>query len=245
MLGINEVNDVIISGRLSPALVSPVAAVIGKHAGEVTNSGNTRPWKTGAAVRVNPSVAAVRGSVNFVDVVVGETAASFVHAGNVEITCGKVTGNLDIADETGDDIYRAMPGSSIITGVGHEEGTAADIVVVPGDVHAAVERRRRVVISPTRLSVVVVVAVNTIMAPAIGVPRSRRLVSSKALPAATTIEPDSEPSGRWLIVQDNRVAHGIVEWTLTARLRQASECCTAVGGDRCAGNIYRRDIAAS
>ena len=35
VLGIDQVNDVVVGGRLTPALVPPVATAIGKHAGEV------------------------------------------------------------------------------------------------------------------------------------------------------------------------------------------------------------------
>src|SRR5450631_1517992 len=88
------------SGRLTPALVSPVATAIGKHLGEVADRGDARPGKAGGAgVSVGPGIAAVGGSEDEVDVGVGEATAAFVHAGDVHIACGQVTGDLDIADE--------------------------------------------------------------------------------------------------------------------------------------------------
>ena len=59
VLGIDQVNDVIEGSRLTPALVPPVAADIGKHAGEVTgqksrpvreSSGRCRCWPSDTAV---------------------------------------------------------------------------------------------------------------------------------------------------------------------------------------------------
>jgi hypothetical protein len=59
VLGIGQVNDVVQGSRLTPALVPPVAAAIGKYASEVTNSGNARSGKSGTRVRVSPRVTAV------------------------------------------------------------------------------------------------------------------------------------------------------------------------------------------
>src|SRR6266853_2985710 len=89
------------NGRLTPALVSPKATGIGKHLGEVAHSGDARPGKAGAGVGggVGPGVAAVGGSVDEVVVGVGEATAAFVHAGDVDVACDQVTGDLDVADE--------------------------------------------------------------------------------------------------------------------------------------------------
>jgi hypothetical protein len=59
VLGINVMHDAIEGGGLAPALVSPVASAIGKHAGEVTHGRNTGPRKGGPAVGVSPTVATV------------------------------------------------------------------------------------------------------------------------------------------------------------------------------------------
>ena len=37
VLGVNQVNEIVYRSRLTPTLVPPVAAAIGKHVGEVTN----------------------------------------------------------------------------------------------------------------------------------------------------------------------------------------------------------------
>src|ERR1700730_12450535 len=125
------------NGRLTPALVSPEATAIGKHLGEVADSADARPGKGGGGVGVGPGVAAVGGSEDEVAVVVGEATAAFVHAGDVDVACGQVTGDLDIADEgsAGGNLSRVGPSRAIVGGVAEEEGTVRDSEVVPGDVH--------------------------------------------------------------------------------------------------------------
>src|SRR5207253_3342163 len=92
----------VVSGWLTPALVSPVATAIGKHAGEVLDSGNARPGKGGAGVGVGPSAAAVGGPEDEIVVVVGKATAAFVHAGDVQVPItSHVTGDLHVADECG------------------------------------------------------------------------------------------------------------------------------------------------
>ena len=100
-----------------------------------------------------------------------EAAAAFVHPGDVHIARGQIAGDLDVADKwsAAGDLPRIGPGESVVSGVADKEGSAANIKVVPGSVHSAVEGRRWVVIGPARLSIVVVVAVNAIMDPAIRV----------------------------------------------------------------------------
>ena len=223
VLGIDVVNNAVGSRWLASALVSPIAAAIRKHTGEVPHSSDARSGKSPARIGVGPSIPSVRGPVEEVGVVMGETAAAFVHAGDVHVACGKVAGNLNITDETGEDIYRRLPRSSVITRVSGKERAADDIVVVPGNIHAAIEWRRWIVVSPARLSVVLRVRVNAVMGPAIRIPRSRGLIAAKALTSAATIEPDSKPIPGWLVVQNNRVAHRVLEWPLTGRLGQARE----------------------
>src|SRR5207342_699197 len=84
VLGVDQVNNVVKRCRFTPALVPPVAAAVRKHAGEVPNSYNARSGKARAGVGVRPSVSSISGLVDFVDVVVREAAASFVHAGDVD-----------------------------------------------------------------------------------------------------------------------------------------------------------------
>ncbi|PYJ69619.1 MAG: hypothetical protein DME76_08410 [Verrucomicrobia bacterium] len=202
MLGIDVVNNAVVGGRLTPALVAPVATAIGKHAGEVAYGSDTRTGKAGAGVGVGPSVAAVGGPEDEVGVVVGEATASFVHASDVYVASGQVAGDLDIADEgsAGGYLSRVGPGETVVSGIADEEGASADIEVVPGNVHSPVEGRGCVVIGPARLSVVVIVRVNTIMGPAIRVRRGSGLVAAQTLSAATPIEPDGIPGARWAIV---------------------------------------------
>ena len=92
-----------------------------------------------------------------------------------------------------------------------------------GGVHSAVERRRWVVIRPTRLSIVLGVSVNAVMGPAIRVRGSGSLVPSKALTAAAAVEPNGKPGAGWAIVQNNGVANRVGEWALTVSAREANE----------------------
>src|SRR6202795_2557238 len=150
------------SGRLTPALVSPEATAIGKHLGEVADSGDARPGKAGAVVGVGPGVAAVGGSEDEVDVGVGEATAAFVHGGDVHVACGQVTGDLDITDEgsAGGNLLHVGPSRAVVSRVAEEEGAAPDSEVVPGNVHPPIEWATRVVVGPTRLAVVARTGVN-------------------------------------------------------------------------------------
>src|SRR5436190_13808975 len=183
------------SGRLTPALVPPVGTAIRKHAGEVARSGDARPGKARAGVGVGPGVAAVGGSVDEVHVGVGEATAAFVHAGDVDVACGQVTGDLDVADEgsAGGDLSLVGPSRSVVSGVADEEALAS-IEVVPGNVHPPKEWATRVVVGPARLAVVVAAGVNAgIMGPASRVRGIGGLVPAEALTAAALVEPDREP----------------------------------------------------
>ena len=86
---------------------------------------------------------------------------------------------------------------------------------------------------------------NAVMGPAIRVPGSGGLVPAEALSATASIEPDCEPSGAWLVVENNRVAKGIVEGALTIGPSEAGKGGAAVGGDRCAGDIDGARVAAA
>src|SRR5438067_2512626 len=221
------------SGRLTPALVSPEATAIGKHAGEVADSDDARPGKAGAGVGVGPGVAAVGGSVDEVHVGVGETTAAFVHAGEVDVACGLVTGDLHVADEgsASSDLSLVGPGRSVVGGVADEEALAS-IKVVPGNVHPPKEGAARVVVGPARLAVVVAAAVNAVMDPASRVRGIGGLVPAEALTAAALVEPDCEPGTGWFVVQNNGVAHGTAERALAAGGGDAGEGGSAVVGDR-------------
>src|SRR5450432_2129926 len=206
------------SGRLTPALVSPVATAIGKHLGEVADSRDARPGKDGAGVGVGPGVAAVGGSEDEVVVVVGEATAAFVHAGDVHVACGQVTGDLDIADEgsAGGNLSRVGPSRAIVGGIADEEGAAPDTEVVPGNVHPPIEWAARVVVGTAGLAVVLGVVVNAIVGPASRVHGIGGLVPAEALTAAARVEPDGEPGSGWAVVQNNGVAKGTGERALAA-----------------------------
>ena len=132
----------------------------------------------------------------------GEASASFIHARDVYISCSQIARDLDVADKrrAASDLSRVGPGETVVSGIANEEGASSDVEVVPGNVHAPVERRGCVVIGPARLSVVVVAIVNAIMGPAIRVGRGSGLVSAEALSSATPVKPDSEPGAGGAIV---------------------------------------------
>src|SRR5438552_10548566 len=157
-------------GRLTPALVSPVVATaIGKHAGEVADNADARPGKNWAGVGVAPGVAAIGGFVDEVVVVVGEATAAFVHAGDVDVACGQVAGDLDIADEGSSavgNLSRGRPSRAIVGREAEGEGAVPDSVVIPGNVHPPIEWATRVVVGPARLTVVEGAGVNAVMGPA-------------------------------------------------------------------------------
>ena len=132
----------------------------------------------------------------------GKAAAPFVHAGDVHVAGGEVASDLDIANErrAGGNLSRVCPSQAIVSRVADEERAAADVEVVPGSVHPPVEWRRWVVVSPTRLSVVVVTGVNAVMGPTIRVPGCGGLIAAQPLTAAAPVEPDGKPGAGWAIV---------------------------------------------
>jgi hypothetical protein len=184
-----------------------------KHAGEVAGSCHTRSWKNGTRVRVTPRVTTVSRLEDMVDVVVGEAATAFVHAGEIQHPVArKVACDLYVTNERigGSNLYRSVPRVAVVRGVGDGKGTA----VAPGDIHAPIEWRGRVVVSPTRFAIVARAIVNAKMGPAIRVRGIGGLIRAQALTAAACIEPDGEPGARWFVVQSNRVAHGTTEGAL-------------------------------
>jgi hypothetical protein len=133
VLGIDIVHDSVERGGFAPALVSPVAAPVGEHAGEVAHGRNARPGKAGTAIGVSPTVAAVSRSEKEIGVVVGKATATFIHARDIHIACGKVAGNLDITDKrcATSDLPRVGPTDTVISGIANKEGSAAYIEVIP------------------------------------------------------------------------------------------------------------------
>src|SRR4029077_10802071 len=152
--------------RFTPTLVAPVAGVVGKHAGEVSLGGNARSGKARAGVGVRPSVAAVGGLEDFVDVIMREATAAFIHACDVDGPVARhVTSDLHVANE-GIGVahyYRGVPRCAVIGGEGDFQSAHAHIEVIPGDVHVSIVRRGGVVVSPARFPVITTIGVNAEM----------------------------------------------------------------------------------
>src|SRR5882757_1920260 len=154
-----------------------------------------------------------------IDVVVGKASAAFVHASNVHVACGQITSDLNVSDEgcARRDLSGVGPGHTVVSGIAKKEGATANIEIVPRNVHPPVERGGRVVVCPTGFSIVLGVGVNTEVGPAIRVRRSDTLIATEPLGSAARIEPDGIPGAGWPVVQNNGVAQGIGERTLTVR----------------------------
>lgn len=245
--GINVMHDAVEGSGLTPTLMSPVATAIGKHAGEVAHGGNPRPGKAGASVGVGPRIAAVGRPEEEIRVIVGKAAATFVHACDVHIACGKVAGNLDIADKrrAAGDLPRVGPSKTIVGGIANEERTTAHMEVVPGNVHSPIKWRGGIAIGPARFAVVLVVIVNAKMSPAIRAPRRGGLVSAETLTSAAPVQPDSEPGARWSIVQNNRIAKGVGERALAPGVGETGKSVAAIGGNRCSRDVDRAGVVAA
>src|SRR5262245_21311525 len=102
-------NNTVVGGRFTPALVPPEATLVSKHAGEirvVAANYHARCCEGSASERISPGSAAVRRLENEVGVIVGKTATAFIHTGDVDITIGHVTRDLHVADEATDDANR-------------------------------------------------------------------------------------------------------------------------------------------
>ena len=101
----------------------PVAAQIGKHAGNVSYRRNTRSGEDGASIGMTPVLTAVGGLEDVVDIVVGEATAAFVHTCDVHSPAAShITRDLHVADEAGvTHCYRAVPRGAGISGKGDEE----------------------------------------------------------------------------------------------------------------------------
>src|SRR4029077_599553 len=239
-------NDMVKGGRLAPALVSPVSGV-GVHGGK--EAGCAAPWarELRCGVGVGPGNAAIGGAVHLVGPI-GEPPIELVHAGDVHVARDLVAGDLHVADEVTDsgNLYRTGPRHAVVSGANDEDaaaGAAWDIKVVPGNIHSPEEGRGWVVIRKARLSVGRSLVENTEVGPAIRIPGSGGLVAPEALTAAAPVQPHREPSLAWLVVQNNRVAKGVIKGALTICLRQAVKSGATVGGNRCTGDIDGVEIA--
>ena len=206
VLGINEANYVVVGGRLTPSHVPPGVGAIHAHevgiGGAISAAGGS---EGGAVVGVGPSGAAVCGAIDFVGTGAGQASVrSFVHAGNVNIARNLVAGDLDVADEGGCDLYRAVPGKPVITGVSDVDALAGS-EVVPGDVHSPEKWRGWVVIRVARLSVVTGTVVNA-STNRPGEATVSGLPGAEAKTAAARSDKNSKESAGRFVVESNRVA---------------------------------------
>src|SRR5262245_49857432 len=88
VLSIQWMNNTIVGGSFTPALVPPEATLVRKHAGEirvVAANYHARRCEGSAGVRIGPGSAAVRRLENEIGVIVGKTATAFIHTGDVDI----------------------------------------------------------------------------------------------------------------------------------------------------------------
>src|SRR5437667_10413450 len=98
--GIAQVNNCVVGSRLTPALMPPVAAVSGKHPGEVTRRTHARSLEGCAGIGVSPGATAIGGFEDEVRVVVRETTTAFIHTRNVYGPAARqVARDLDIPDK--------------------------------------------------------------------------------------------------------------------------------------------------
>src|SRR6266550_2792852 len=226
VLSIDQVNEIVDSSRLSPALVPPVGTKIGKHAGKVTGSRYTRSGEGCASIGVTPRATAIGGFEDEIGVVVRETTAAFVHTGDVcRPAARQVARDLHVADKRTavDHCCRAAPRGAAIGGKDAHQSALADIKVVPGNVQSPKERRGGIIVGPARFAVGRTFVESAEMSPAIRVVGREGLVTAKTLTAACGIKPNRNPIARWLVVQNNGIAKGIVEGALTIGLGQSCE----------------------
>ena len=158
-----------------------------------------------------------------------EAAPAFIHASDVYVACGKIAGDLHVADEVGHSARhdRAAPRGTVITGEGDEDVCVGLTKVVPRNVHSPEKRRAWVIVGPARLAIVFGVDINAKMSPAIRVLRSGGLVPAQR--AAVSVRPHRKPGAGRLVVQNNWAAKCIREWALTASGGQAGKCVATIG----------------
>ncbi len=179
-----------------------------------------------------------------VDVVVGEAATAFVHAGEIQHPVARqVACDLHVTDEGArrSNLYRSVPRETVIAGERDGEGTS----VAPGNIHSPIKGRGRIVVSPTRFAIVAPAIVNAKMGPASSIRGSGGFIPAEALTAAGCVKPDGEPSGGGFVVQSNRVAHGTGKGALTGGSGDTCKARAAIGGDRRARNVDRTGVTAS
>ena len=101
-----------------------------------------------------------------VNIVVGEAATAFVHAGDIQHPVArKVAGDLHVTDEGagGGNLYRSVPRAAVITGVGDGESTAR----CPRKYTCAQRMERQGCYQPNQIPIVARAIVNAKMGPAI------------------------------------------------------------------------------
>src|SRR5256885_4975918 len=247
VLSIDQVNEIVDSSRLSPALVPPVGTKIGKHAGKVTGSRYTRSGEGCASIGVTPRATPIGGFEDEVGVVVRETTAAFVHARNVYGPAArKVARDLHVAHKGSLSAHHhwAAPSGAAISRRNDKDVSVGLIKVVPGNVQSPEKRRSGVVISPARFAIGRALVESAEMSPAIRVVGREGLVAIQTLTAAGRIEPNRNPIAGSLVGQNNGIAKGIVEGALTSGLGEPGKSGAAIGGDRCARNVDGVKVAA-
>ena len=128
---IDVVNDAVKRSGLAPTHVSPISGIV-VHGGEVARSATSRAIEGGARVSISPRVTAVGGPEHEV-VAGGEATAILAHAGDIHVARSRIAGYLDIADEWGaaGQLSRIGPADPVVSGIADEEGSAANIEIVP------------------------------------------------------------------------------------------------------------------
>src|SRR5262249_10461413 len=111
--------------------------------------------------------------------------------------------------------------------------------------HSPKEWRGGIAIGPAGFAIVLVVIVNAKMSPAVRAPRRGGLVSAETLTSAAPVQPDSEPSARWAIVENDRVAKGVGERALATGVGETGKGVAAIGGNRCSRNVDRAGVVAA
>src|SRR5262249_55462733 len=220
--------------------------VIRKHAGEIGVDAAGDDARSGEAggtwsIGVGPCSAAISGFEEVVGIIMREAAPTFIHAGDIYIAVGKVTGDLHVPNEGTQVGHRdlAAPSGAVVSGAAYHQGACTYVKVVPGNVHVSEVRRGGVVVSPAGFPVIESVAVNAKMSsPASRVCRSSGLEPAQGA-APIAVEPDREPCAGWFVVQNNGVPKGVVKGASTGGSGDAGEGGPAIRGTRYAGEVAK------
>src|SRR5207245_7630964 len=242
MLGIDVMYHVVVGGRLAPAHVSPVSA---EHSSEVTVTAakaTARASKGGLGIGECPSRPAVGGAIHHVGAV-AEATAHFIHAGNVNVACNLIAGDLNVSDECGPPkrhVLRGIPSGTVITRKRDRDGGSSISEVVKGNVHPPVERRSGIHVAPAGLAVGTAswkIGNASANGPS-GAAVSGRPVAD-SLAATARSEKYGVPSGVGAVVKDNRVAEISSMPSSEGAGVEPGEGDAAVTGVGCAGVVAR------